>query len=215
MTKTGWIIFAAVTILLFGGLVAINKANQASLPQSNGSNNVYGNVDSKVTLTEFVDFQCEACYAYYPTIKEVKEKYKDTVKFQVRHFPISSMHKFARIAASYAEGAAKQGKFWEMHDKILEGQKQWQVEADPTPTFDGYAKEIGLDMAKLETDRTSDEVRAIIAADLKAVQELGGNGTPTFVLNGKRIEKIDNSVEAFSKLIDDALNEAGSGDTKN
>ena len=53
------------------------------------------------------------------------------------------------------------------------------------------------------------------AADLKAVQELGGNGTPTFVLNGKRIERVDNSVEALSKLIDDALNEAGSGDTQN
>lgn len=215
MNKTGWIIFSAVIVLIFGGLIAMNKANQASMPKSNGSNNVYGNVDSKVTLTEFVDFQCEACYAYYPTVKEVKEKYKDTVKFQVRHFPISNSHKFARIAASYAEGAAKQGKFWEMHDKIFEGQKQWQVEADPTPTFDGYAKEIGLDMAKLETDRTSDEVRAIIAADLKAVQELGGNGTPTFVLNGKRIEKVDNSVEAISKLIDDALRETGSSDTKN
>lgn len=215
MNKTGWIIFSAVVVLIFGGLVMLNKANQANLPQSNGSNNVYGKTDSKVTLTEFVDFQCEACYAYYPTVKEVKEKYKDRVKFQVRHFPISTSHKFARMAASYAEGAAKQGKFWEMHDKILEGQKQWQVEADPTPTFDGYAKEIGLDMAKLETDRTSDEVKAIIAADLKAVQELGGNGTPTFVLNGKRIERVDNSVEALSKLIDDALNEAGSGDTQN
>ena len=112
MNKTGWIIFSAVVVVIFGGLVMLNKANQASLPQSDGSNNIYGNVDSKVTLTEFVDFQCEACYAYYPTVKEVKEKYKDTVKFQVRHFPISNSHKFARIAASYAEGAAKQGKFW-------------------------------------------------------------------------------------------------------
>lgn len=215
MNKTGWIIFSAITVLLFGGLIAINRANQASMPQSNGSNNVYGDVDSRVTLTEFVDFQCEACYAYYPTVKEVKEKYKDTVKFQVRHFPIGSSHKFARIAASYAEGAASQGKFWEMHDKIFEGQKQWQLAADPTPTFNEYAKEIGLDMAKLETDRTSDEVRAIIAADLKAVQELGGNGTPTFALNGKKIEQIDNSVEAFSKLINDALKEASSDSTEN
>ena len=78
MNKTGWIIFSAVVVVIFGGLVMLNKANQANLPQSDGSNNIYGNVDSKVTLTEFVDFQCEACYAYYPTVKEVKEKYKDT-----------------------------------------------------------------------------------------------------------------------------------------
>ena len=215
MNKTGWIIFSAVVVLIFGGLVMLNKANQANLPQSNGSNNVYGKTDSKVTLTEFVDFQCEACYAYYPTVKEVKEKYKDRVKFQVRHFPISTSHKFARMAASYAEGAAKQGKFWEMHDKILEGQKQWEVATDPTSIFNGYAEDIGLDMAKLETDRTSDEVKAIIAADLKAVQELGGNGTPTFVLNGKRIEKVDNTVEALSRLLDDALAESGTANEKN
>ena len=215
MNKTGWIIFSAVVVLIFGGMVALNKANQANMPQSNGSNNVYGNVDSKVTLTEFVDFQCEACYAYYPTVKQVKEKYKDTVKFQVRHFPISSSHKFARMAAGYTEGAAKQGKFWEMHDKIFEGQKQWEVTADPTSIFNGYAEDIGLDMAKLETDRASDEINAIINADLKAVQELGGQGTPTFVLNGKRLEQVDNSVEALSKLIDDALAETGSGDTQN
>lgn len=215
MNKTGWIIFGALIVLIFGGLIAMNKANQASMPKSNGSNNVYGNADSKVILTEFVDFQCEACYAYYPTVKEVKEKYKDTVKFQVRHFPISSSHKFARMAASYAEAAAKQGKFWEMHDNIFEGQKQWQVVADPTVLFDRYAEEMGLDMTKLEADRTSDEVKAIIASDLKAVQELGGNGTPTFALNGKKIEQIDNSVEAFSKLIDDALKEASSDSTEN
>lgn len=214
MTKTGWIIFCAVVVLIFGGLIAMNRINQAKLPKSNGSSNIYGKTDSKVTLTEFVDFQCEACYAYYPTVKELKEKYKDTVKFQVRHFPISSSHKFARIAASYAEGAAKQGKFWEMHDKIFEGQKQWEVTPDPSVSFNEYAKEIGLDMKKLETDRMSDEVSAIINADLDAVKKLGGNGTPTFVLNGKRIEKVDNSVEALSKLIDDALAESGTESEK-
>lgn len=215
MNRTSWIIFSAVVILLFAGLIAMNRMNQANLPQSNGSNNVYGKTDSKVTLTEFVDFQCEACYAYYPTVKEVKEKYKDRVKFQVRHFPISTSHKFARMAASYAEGAAKQGKFWEMHDKIFEGQKQWEVASDPSTYFNTYAEEIGLDMGRLETERASDEVNAIIKKDLADVKELGGNGTPTFVLNGKRIEKVDNTVEALSKLLDDALAESGTANEKN
>lgn len=202
--KSFWIVIA-VLILGFAGLVTYSKMTAPPPIASGGSNNVYGKEDSAVTLTEFADFQCEACYAYYPTVKEVKEKYKDTVKFQVRHFPIASSHRFAEMAASYAEGAAKQNKFWEMHDKIFEGQKQWERMADPSVTFNGYAEEIGLDMEKLETDRTSAEVKATINADFKAAQEAGGQGTPTFVLNGKKVERIENSVEAFSKLLDDAL----------
>lgn len=200
-----WIIIGVAVVLLFGGMIALNQANNASLPQSNGSNNVYGSADAKVTLTEFVDFQCEACYAYYPTVKALKEKYEHTVKFQVRHFPIAGSHKFAQMAASYAEAAAMQGKFWEMHDKIFAGQKQWERMADPSETFNGYAEEIGLDIEKLNTDRVSEEVKAIINADFKAAQEAGGQGTPTFVLNGKKIDRIENSVEAFSQLIDEAL----------
>ena len=65
-------------------------------------------------------------------------------------------------------------------------------------------------MAKLDVDVKSSSVSATINADLKEVQELGGNGTPTFVLNGKKLDNIDNSVEAFSKVLDNALAEHGS-----
>lgn len=204
MDKRLMIIILAI-IVAFVGLVFYSKAQEANQPAATGSNNVYGKGDSPVTLTEFIDFQCEACYSYYPTIKEVKELYKDKVKFQVKNFPISSGHKFARMAAGYAEAAARQDKFWEMHDKILEGQKTWQLSSDASEYFKQYAEEIGLDMAKLDVDVKSSSVSATINADLKEVQELGGNGTPTFVLNGEKLEGIDNSVEAFSKILDDAL----------
>lgn len=205
MDTKRWIIFIVGIIVIFGGIIAYNKTQKASLPKSGGSSNVYGNLESKVTLTEFVDFQCEACYAYYPTIKEVKEKYKDRVKFQVRHFPIGSSHQHARLAASYAEAAAKQDKFWEMHDKIFEGQKRWEQSSEPAEIFDSYAKDIGLDVKKLRTTIEKPEIAAIINADLDAVKQLGGTGTPTFVLNGEKIDKIDNTVEAFSAKLDKAL----------
>lgn len=205
MTRNHWFIFMAVVVLFLGGLVLFNKQQQASLPQSTGSQNIYGNKNSPVTLTEFIDFQCEACYAYYPTMKQVKEKYKDRVAFQVRHFPISTSHKYARMAAGYAEGAARQGKFWEMHDKIFEGQKQWERTPDATTYFDTYAKELGLDMQRLQRYREGDELPAVIKADLDAVRQIGGDGTPTFALNGKKLEKVDNSVESFSQILDNAL----------
>jgi protein-disulfide isomerase len=183
-------------------------AENNTAASSQGSNNVYGKLDSPVTLTEFVDFQCEACYAYYPYVKQLKEQYKDRVKFQVRNFPLTSGHQFAMQAARSAEAAARQGKFWEMHDKLFEGQKVWERTQDPTSYFNEYAQSIGLDMTKFEADRKSSDVNAVVSKDLKDVQDLGGTGTPTFVLNGKKIESPGPSLEALSKVLDDALKQA-------
>lgn len=203
-----FIIILGVIIAVFVGVVAFGKVSQPPAPTSEGSSNYYGNLESKVELTEFVDFQCEACYGYYPTVKQIKEKYKDTVKFRVRYFPISNSHQYARMAASYAEAAAKQGKFWEMHDKIFEGQKTWETAKNPSTYFDSYAQEIDLDMEKMKSDQGSTLTSATINADLAAVKQLGGDGTPTFVLNGKKIDNPSNSVEAISKILDEALAES-------
>lgn len=204
--------FVIILVLLAGAFIGYamfgNKsdAGSGSVESSKGSSNYYGKMDSPVTITEFVDFQCEACYAYYPGVKQVKEQYKDRVKFQVRNFPIVSGHQFALQGARAAEAAARQGKFWEMHDKIFEGQKTWERTTDPQSYFDSYAQEIGLDMTKFETDRKSSSVNAVIQKDLKDVQELGGTGTPTFVVNGKRVEKSPgSSVAELSKFVEDAL----------
>ena len=210
MENKRFLIVIGAMVALLIGVVAYTKITEPPEATSNGSNNVYGKLDSKVTLTEFVDFQCEACYAFYPTVKEVKEKYKDRVKFQIKNFPISSSHKFSRMAASYAESAARQGKFFEMHDMIFEGQKLWENAQKPQEYFDGYAEEINLDMAKLKADVADPTVSATINADLKEVKRLGGDGTPTFALNGKKIENPQNTVEAFTKLLDNALKEAES-----
>ena len=209
MSDKGFWVIIAVLILGFAGLVTYSKMTAPPKVTSNGSSNVYGKADSPVTLTEYIDFQCEACYAYYPTVKQVKEKYKDQVKFQVKNFPIFSSHRFAMKAAVSAEAAAQQGKFWEMHDLIFEGQKTWQMMQDPQEQFNSYAETIGLDMTKFKTDISAPETDAAIDADLKEVQEIGGNGTPTFAINGKKIETPQNSVEAFSKLLDDELAKSG------
>ncbi len=206
--KRFWIILALVAVGFFG-LIGYSKLTAPPKVTSNGSNNVYGKLDSPVTLTEFVDFQCEACYAFYPTVKEVKEKYKDRVKFQVRYFPISNSHQFARVAAANAEAAAQQGKFWEMHNKIFEGQKIWEQAQNPQQYFDQYAKDIGLDLEKLKNDIKDPKTTATINADLDEVKRLGGDGTPTFALNGTKIKNPENTVEAFSTLLDDALAKAG------
>ena len=209
-SKRFWIILAVILVGFFG-YIMLNKdktSDSSGSVSAQGSSNYYGKEDSPVTVTEFVDFQCEACYAYYPYVKEVKEKYKDKVRFQVRNFPITSGHQFALQAARAAEAAARQGKFWEMHDKIFEGQKVWEQTQNPQNYFDQYAEAVGLDMEKYRTERDSSDVAAVINKDLADVKELGGTGTPTFAINGKKVEKTAPSVEALSQMIDDALAEA-------
>lgn len=210
MEKRSIIIIAAI-IALFIGVVVFAKSSKPDSGGGVGSNNVYGKLDSPVTLTEFVDFQCEACYAFYPTVKEVKEKYKDKVKFQIKYFPIVSGHANALAAASTAQAAAKQGKFWEMHDLLFVRQKVWENNPPATrdSVFEQYAQEIGLDTEKFKADRSSDETSGIIKTDLAEVKRLGGTGTPTFILNGERIDSPQNTVEAFSRVLDDALKSKG------
>tara|TARA_Y100001949_G_scaffold176657_1_gene191282 strand:+ start:6547 stop:7176 length:630 start_codon:yes stop_codon:yes gene_type:complete len=205
MNKRFIIVLAAI-IVGFVAIVLLSRSAGTDDVTTTGSSNVYGNLNSKVTLTEYVDFQCEACYAFYPTVKEVKEKYKDTVKFEIKYFPISSSHSNALAAAAAAQAAAKQGKFFEMHDMLFERQKSWEnMSTERTATFESYAKEIGLDIAQYNTDLASAETKAIINADLAEVKKLGGDGTPTFALNGKKIENPANTVEAISRVLDDAL----------
>lgn len=212
-SKKFWIILTVIIVGFFG-IVTFNKKDKAadsgSTSSGQSSSNYYGKEDSPVTITEFVDFQCEACYAYYPFVKQVKEQYKDQVRFQIRYFPIEGGdHKFARQAARSVEAAARQGKFWEMHDKVFEGQKQWEQMQDPQSTFNDYAKSIGLDMAKFEADRVSSDVNDVVNKDLQDVKALGGDGTPTFAINGKKVENPGPTLEGLSKMIDDALKEAG------
>lgn len=198
--------FIVIIIVAFVGLVVYTKSNQPDEPVGSPSNNVYGQLDSQVTFTEFVDFQCEACYAYYPYVKEVKEKYKDRVKFQVRYYPITGGdHKYAMQTARVAEAAARQGKFWEMHDQLFEGQKTWELSQNPTSIFEGYARDIGLDVEKFKTDSAGSDAVAVINKDRSDAKQLGVDGTPSFFINGKKIKNPTPSAEAFTQLLDEAL----------
>lgn len=210
MDKRFLITLIALVVGFFGFVIFSRVESSKNQIVSEGSQNFYGNMESKVTFTEYIDFQCEACYAYYPHIKRLKEAYKDKVKFQIKNFPITSGHKFAKAAAASAEAAARQGKFWEMHDLIFEGQKQWEISSNPqTQYFEKYAENIGLDMNKYRDDLGNEEVNAVIMKDLQDVKEIGGTGTPTIAINGKKVESPGADFDKLSKLLDDALTSDG------
>ncbi len=153
--------------------------------------------EAKVVLTEYADFQCPACAAYYPFVKQLGQEFKN-LSIVFRHFPLSQ-HANAREAAQAAEAAGKQGKFWEMHNLLFDNQDIWSQSSFAAETFNTYAQTLGLDMEKFKADFNSSETKTKIEADYQSgVSEI--DGTPTFFLNDKKIQNPQNYDE-FRNII--------------
>jgi len=131
-------------------------------------------------------------------VDQVLKAYPKEVKFVYKEFPLTSIHQNALNAARAAVAAQKEGKFWEMHDKLFANQRA--LSAD---NLKQYAQQIGLDVAKFEKDMTSPEVQKQIDDDMKLAQEAEVRGTPTLFLNGKRV--MNRSFEGLKETIDEAL----------
>ena len=188
------------------GFIFWLTSGSANGPSANAqpSNHVFGKGTKNVTLVEYGDFQCPACGGYYSLLKELKNKYKDEIKFQFRNFPLPN-HQNAFAAHRAAEAANLQDKFWQMHDALYENQESWSSASNPYSIFESYAQSLGLDLAKFKQDFESPQVNAVINADKKAGVDLSVDSTPTFFLDGKRIEEEPTTLKDFAKLIDEAI----------
>jgi protein-disulfide isomerase len=164
-----------------------------------------GTPSAKVTMVEFGDFQCPACGAAHPIVKQIVSEYKDRVYFIFRNFPLP-MHPNAPLAAQAAYAAGIQGKFWEMHDKLYESQDEWAEKSGgpAKETIVGYAKDLGLDLAKFNDDLNKNVGNAKIQKDQNDGYQLGVNSTPTFYINGTKFAAVM-TYDQLKKEIDDRL----------
>ena len=201
-------IILVALILGFGGILWFNKKKtENSSGKSNNaqlSQHTLGAGNKKVTLIEYGDFQCPACAQYFPLIIQIEEKYGDDITFQFRNFPLIQIHNNAMAAHRAAEAAANQNKFFEMHDALYGQQKSWADASNPTPIFESFAGQLGLNLEQYKTDVASAKTNDIINADIAEGKKIGANSTPTFVLDGKKIDN-PNDLADFSKLIDEAI----------
>lgn len=167
----------------------------------------YGNAKSKVVLTEYADFQCPGCGAYYPIVKQLTQNYKDKILFVYRFFPLENVHRNALQASEAGFAASKQDKFWPMHDILFEHQNDWAELTDPTSNFISYAQQVGLNVDQFKKDMTSSATESYIKSQEQAALDLGLPGTPSFFINGKQIQN-PAGYDAFKQLIDNALAQA-------
>ena len=199
-------VFLLLIILIVAGFVIVairlkNGSNQPLLPVSAivASDQIKGDREAKKILIEYSDFQCPACAAYAPIVKQIAEEFKDSAVFVYRHFPLSQ-HKNAELAALAAEAAGKQGKFWEMHDLIFENQNEWSESQIAEELFVKYATELNINIGQFKNDLISKEIKDKVKNDLRSGEKNGVNFTPTFFLNNKKIQP--RSYDEFKQLIE-------------
>jgi protein-disulfide isomerase len=135
-----------------------------------------------VVLVEFADFECPFCQKLAPELDSLWEKHKDKVLFVYKFMPLS-MHPHGELAARAAIAAQAQGKFWEMHHQLFaNGQHLEQSDVE------GYAKAIGLDVARFRADMQSAATSARLDADRKLADQLQVKGTPTIYIDGRQYD---------------------------
>lgn len=156
---------------------------------------VRGNPSAKVTIVEFSDFQCPYCKRGAQVMEQLLKDMPNDVKVAFKHLPLP-MHPMARPAARAAVAAGKQGKFWEMHDKLFGNQEALSEDA-----FEKYAKELGLNVDKFKADIKDPATDKQIEEDSKLANSLEINGTPGFVVNGVKVFGL-RPPEAFKKIVE-------------
>ncbi|HEX7408985.1 MAG TPA: thioredoxin domain-containing protein [Candidatus Binatia bacterium] len=163
-----------------------------------GNSPFKGPADAPVTLALFSDFQCPFCSQIPGLVDQLLKAYPKEVKFVYKEFPLVTIHQNAMPAARAAVAASKQGKFWEMHDKLFANQRALQAD-----NLKQYAKDIGLDAAKFEQDLASPDVQKEIDDDVRLAQQSQVSGTPTLFLNGKRVT--NRTFEGLKQMVEEAL----------
>jgi len=209
-----WAIIAVVVIGSIFGIVKLASKSQTTgsdnlaitVSAINDNENIKGDKEALATLIEYSDFQCPACGSYYPILKKINEDLGAKVRFAYRHFPLPQ-HKNAKLAATVAEAAGLQGKFWEMHDLIFQNQSDWSEDKNAAILFAKYAQDVGLDLARFQTDVASGDIKAKIENDYKSGIKAGVNSTPSFFLNGKKITNPRNYDE-FKNAIEQTLGQS-------
>lgn len=157
-----------------------------------------GAADAKVTVEVWSDFQCPFCAKGAATMKELRTKYGDQVRFVFRHQPLP-MHGQARLAAAASMAAHEQGRFWEFHDALFANQR-----ALDRASLEALAGKLNLDMERFRRALDSSTWSTYVETEVAEAQRRGVRGTPTFFVNGQPITGAQ-PLAVFSKAIDAEL----------
>jgi protein-disulfide isomerase len=162
----------------------VNRSNQPEPLRPD--DHVIGPDSAPVTLIAYCDFECPFCREAFFTTKRLRDRFKQQFRLVFRHFPLVDKHPSAQQAAEASEAAARQGKFWILHDLLFEHQEDLE-----TNDLYLYAEAAGLDLPRFKADLHGRVSASRVLADVKSGRRSGVTGTPTFFLNGAWLEDDD------------------------
>ncbi len=203
-------------LIVLGGIIWLSRAGGGlivEMPTRQEALNVReidrikGNLsaDAPLTLIEYSDFECPSCAFFFPLVSELVEEFEEDLRFVYRHFPLSFAN--SELSARTAEAAGNQGKFFEMHDLLFNTQSDWSGR-NARNEFVSYAEELDLDIQQFQSDLNAQETRLKIQEDRNSGTALNVSGTPTFFLNGERLNLEDmQTYEDLRRIIIEALEE--------
>jgi Na+/H+ antiporter NhaA len=180
-----WLV-SRVTVMLpralkLKALVGISETIvDLAVPVDSERDHIRGPQEAAVTLVEYGDLECPYCGQAEPVIRELLSDFGD-LRYVWRHLPLEDVHPHAQLAAEAAEAAGAQGRFWEMHDSLLEHSPELGLRA-----LLGYAEELGLELEAFRHYLRKRKGAGHIAEDVESADLSGVSGTPTFFINGRR-----------------------------
>jgi protein-disulfide isomerase len=211
--KRFYALFAAIAVIGLGALgylllrpatVSIPANVVVQVSDTSGFRGyLRGSDDAPVEITEFADYQCPFCQTFatlqMPTIDERLIK-TGRVRWRYRDFPLQQ-HSFARLAAHSAACADEQGKYWDQHDRIYEGQSEWAGARDAGAIFRNYARASGLDLGRYDACMKAGKYAGRIQASYNEGVQVGVGSTPTLLVGGRLYRGRFDS-DAIIKLVD-------------
>ena len=176
-------IFVIVSVILLGIILKVAFKPAGNMKTEIGSR-VKGRSDAPVKIVEFADFQCPACANGAKIIKELVKQYPDSIRLEMKYYPLTIIHKNTLLATRYAECAARQGEFWAYHDLLFERQKIWSDMLDPKDAFEQFAQEVKLAPSQLKFCLEDKAIDALITKFKEEGNLMGVKSTPTYFVNG-------------------------------
>lgn len=207
-TKTIIGISLVTIIILIGGVFFLGKGS-TSTPQNidqsllvREDSNKISTPSAKITVLEFGDYQCPACGAAHPIVKNIIADYKNKINFVYRHFAFLGQE--STWAAEAAECAGEQRKFWEYHNYLYEHQNGENKGAFSKDNLKGFAKNFSLNTEQFNLCLDTDKYSQKISNDRSDGDGLGVNSTPTFFIDGEKSAGVLN-YETFKAKIEPKL----------
>ncbi len=156
-----------------------------------------GNPEAEVVLVEFLDPECESCRAFYPYVKNLMKEFEGKIQLVLRYAPF---HGNSKEVIKALEASKKQGKYWQALDVLFATQPKWGSHHNPqVELIYEYLGNIGINVEELKKEMKDPQYEKVIDQDFSDLKALGVKGTPTFFVNGKKLQEF--SYDALRALI--------------